>query len=278
MNNAVDESDILQATLVAEAEARAGAHPGLEELARYHDGTLEGEAEDRLRDHLVGCRRCAGQLLEMQPLMQPDAGAGEDVADLEIESAWRRFQAVAAAAEAPARVAAHRSWAMAAAASLAVAALGLGLWAGRLQQVNTDLRQQIEEVSRPVVNVPTFYLGETTRGSEASENEIAVPPTAGSFVLLFPVLEAEPAAEYRLRFVDEARGDVVLESPGLVISESGNLQLGLPRGALPAGEYVIVRSALAGGGWQPVQEYRRRISYPVGPAKPTGVARPVPAD
>ncbi len=62
---------------------------------------------------------------------------------------------------------------------------------------------------------------------------------------------------------------MVLASRGLVMSESGNLQLGLRRSALPAGTYRIVRNALVKGSWQPMEEYRRRISYTEGPGATT---------
>ena len=272
MSSGTDESEVLREALIAEAETRAGAHPCLDALASYQEGALEPAAEDEIRDHLVGCRRCAEQLLDLRPLAQPEAPR-EGVTDLEIESAWRRFESLAAT-ELPTRSPPRSGWAMAVAASVAV--LALGLWAGRLQQEKSALRQEMAELSRPVVNLPSFHLGETTR-AEAFQQQIVVPPQAAYFVLLLPVLEVSPAAEYAVEFIDH-RGDVVLESRGLVMSESGNLQLGLRRGALPAGTYRIVRKASVGDGWQPVQEFRRTISYPGGPESSTRTGGPAPAD
>ena len=257
MSEPMDSSDALRAVLHEEALARAGAHPELERLADYLDGALDDEAEERLRDHLASCRACADRLLEMSPLMQPDERPEEGVAGLEIEAAWRRLRG---RTEADRAVAVPSRGLRALAASLAVAALALGLWAGRLQQVNRELRSRVAEASARVANLPVLYLNGARRAVETESRTLEVPESAGSFALFFSITEARPATEYGVRFLDAA-GGLGLDAGGLVVSESGGLRLGLPRGLLPAGEYRMELRARRDGDWKLEREYRLTIVY-----------------
>ena len=257
MSEPMGSSDALRAVLHEEARARAGPHPEMEDLADYLGGALDGEAEERLRDHLVGCRECADRVLEMRPLMQPDERPEPGVADLEIEAAWRRLQDRTAADRA---VAGPSRALRALAASLAVAALALGLWVGRLQQINQALRSRVAEASAPVPNLPAFYLNGATRAADAVDRTLDVPRAAPSFALFFSIAEAEADGEYGVRFFDPG-GGLVLESDGLVMSDSGGLRLGLPRDLLPAGVYRVVLRARRGGEWEVQREYQLKIDY-----------------
>lgn len=259
MSNVTDESEILREILIAEAEAHAGGHPGVDALASYQEGSLEAEAEERVRDHLVGCQSCAEQLLELQQLMRPEAPR-EGVADLEIESAWRRFQALAGPSQASTATVARRGWVQALAASLAVAALLLGLWSLRLKQANESLRQQLGFASLPTVNMPVLYLDGARRAAAGREYRLELPGSAGRFALFFAVGGALPADEYEVRFLDPD-GEPVLDQGGLVMNELGGLRLGLPSALLAPGEYRVLLRGRWADDWREVEEYRLTITY-----------------
>ena len=255
-----NESDILRSVLIEEAESGTGGHPGLEELTDYHHGSLEGDAEERVRDHLAACRPCAQQLLDLEPLMRPEEPQAAGVSDLEIEAAWRRFQEVAMAAE-TVRSAPRPRWATALAASLGAATLALGLWVVRLQQVNDSLRGQVVDAARPTVNLPVLYLTGVTRAEGTPEIAIEVPESAGLLAIFVSVTEPIPADEYEVRFLDDS-DEEVLRTSGLVMNEDGGLRMALPRGRLEPGDYRILLRARRGGDWQTIEEYRSTIVHP----------------
>lgn len=259
MSDVNDESDILRSVLIEEAESRVGDHPPLEELIAYHQKRLAGEAEERLRDHLAACRTCAEQLLELRPLMRPDEAPAADVADLEIEAAWSRFQTLAAAAEAPPSRLAPPRWAQAMAASLVVAVLGIGGWALQLRQTNQSLRRQLGAVSQPTVNMPVVYFDEATRSPRAGPYRLETSGSTDRFVLFFSVADSTPADEYEVRFLDLG-GQEVLRQGGLMMSELGSLRLGLPRALLPAADYRVLLRGRRAGKWWEVEEYRLTVA------------------
>ena len=257
MSGARGEQEALRALLGEAARAGAGAHLELDLLVAYSGGELDDEADRRVRDHLTGCRRCGERLLELIPLMRPDPAPADGVADLEIEAAWRRLRVPDGGVRA-----ARSGWLpRALAAALALAAVILGLWALRLRHANTDLRRQVAGLSAPVANMPHLYLDGVTRGEEPAPGLFEVPASAGYFGVFIAVSDPLPADRYEVRFVDAA-GREVLTVGGLVVSESGSLRLGLPRGLLPAGNYRVRLRGLTGGVWRPVTEYRLTLGYP----------------
>lgn len=69
------------------AEAQAQAHPTLERLADYHLGKLSSDEESRAQRHLVRCRECASQLLDLAAFYEPS----DDASPTQVDAAWRRF-------------------------------------------------------------------------------------------------------------------------------------------------------------------------------------------
>lgn len=258
-----DDSEVFRAILIEDALERAGDHPELDELVDYLTDALQPDADERVRDHLAACRECATAVLDLDPLVKPDA-APEGVSNLGLEAAWRGLQSRIRAAETSSRAPGVSRWPVALAASLLVAVVGLSVWVNQLQRSTADLEQQVAQLSRPQVNLPLFYVDELTRSSRRDLIEIEVPPAASYFVLIFASPDLGTHENYEVRFLD-TEGKDVFRSGDLQLSDSGGLRLGLPRGLLPEGEYLIRLRAADGTGQQSIEEYRRRISYPDGP-------------
>ena len=261
MNVHASDSEVFMTALTEHAQAGTGDHPGVEALMGYLAGDLADKIEAEVNDHLVGCRRCAAQLLDLEPLSQPEIPR-EGVADLATEAAWREIRArLFTVEETPlpaARPAARQRWAIAVAASLLLTTAGMSAWVARLYQSNSEMQWRIAELSQPQVNAPHFYLGETTRSSGVET--IEVQPGQPRFGLIFNSAELGDYAEYEIRFSDP-EGREVLPIAGLELSESASLRLVLPRGLLPAGEYRVAVSGFDGERWQLLEEHRRRIVY-----------------
>lgn len=259
MNGTTNDSDTLRAILSLEADERRGGHLQVEQLASYDAGALDAASEETVREHLSCCRKCADRLLDLAPLIRPEAPRIEGVADLEIELAWREFRARSASRTESAWNG-RRSPLVALAASLAVAALALAIWGVRLRQANAVLERTVADATAPVVNMPQLFLDEPFRGEEASDRLFEVPETASHFVVYLAVVDPLPADEYEVRFVD-ASGREALSVDGLVMSGGGSLRLGLPRGLLPEGDYLIRVRGLWDGEWRPVAEHRRTLKH-----------------
>ncbi|MCP4898324.1 MAG: hypothetical protein GY906_15225 [bacterium] len=261
--NHKNDSEVFRAVLIEEVRARGGDHPEINTLVDYLTGALDPKADGRVQDHLAACHECATKVLDLEPLVEPDA-VPEGVADLELETAWRDLRSRIRASENVRRSTVARRWSTALAASLLVATAGLSVWVSQLQQATTDLRQQIVEFSKPQVNLPVFYVDELTRSSNRGLVAIEVPLEASYFVLIFSSAEVGSYEHYELVFAN-SEGTEVMRSGGLKESDSGGLRLGLARGALPAGDYLIRLEAQDDGVSLHLDEYRRRISYAQGP-------------
>ncbi len=265
MNTHTSDSHVFSAVVAEHARAGAGEHPDTEILTAYLTTGLADEIEAEVNDHLVSCRRCTEQLLDLAPLAQPEIPR-EGVADLATEAAWREIRARLFAVEATPRPAAwpavRQRWHIAVAASLLLTTAGMSAWVARLQQSKDGLQRHIAELSSPQANMPIYYIGETTRSLE--EEMIEVPAEATHFLLIFTPVELVSYPEYEVRFFDSEGREVLLVG-GLELSETGGLRSGLSREQLPAGEYRITVSGFDGGRWQLLEENRRRIVYQEGP-------------
>lgn len=236
------DNEAFRETLIEEARGRAGDHPGVDSLVDYLGGSLDADSEERIRDHLVACPECASATLDLDSLMQPDEANREDVADLEIESAWR---ALAARIEPDTRsreVAAARSaglprWAVAVAASLLVATVGLSVWVSQLLEARAELSDRVAALSQPQVNPPIVYLDAVTR-SEPSGIETEIAPNQ-PFVLLIAIPSAPELFSSYEAAITDASDAVIWSGDGLVLNEEGTLRLWLPRTLLPEGDYQV---------------------------------------
>jgi hypothetical protein len=251
------DSEVLRQVLIEEAKQRAGEHPALDILVEYLAGELDSKEDDLIQDHLAGCRGCVSQLLDIEPLLVPDEASG-DVADLELEAAWRelRSRTAASADRPPSRT---LRWPEVIAASLLAVTVGSSLWVTQLRRTTSDLRRQVAELSGPQINLPVFYLDELTRGPGREPEAIELPSRASYFVLIFASAGIGAFDDYEVRFFDSS-GAEALRVGGLEADAGGGVRLGLSRDTLPEGDYLIRLLALDGGRWRPLDEYRRRVS------------------
>jgi len=257
-----DDAELFRSLLIEDAKSRSGEHPDLDTLVDYLTDSLGAKAEDGVRDHLAACRPCTTALLDVEPLVTPEA-ATPGVADLQLESAWKDFASrLPRAADYRARTA--PIWSGVLAASLVLAVVGLSIWVGRLRSSEIALERQLAQLSEPQANLPIFYLDGLTRGIGAEQTEIEVPAEANFLVLIFASGEILPDRFYQVRFLDPS-GSEVFRSDDLQLSESGGLRLGLSKQMLPEGEYRIQVRTTSDGDERVIEEYRRTISYPLGP-------------
>lgn len=255
----MDDSEAFRTALIEVVRAPAGGHPELDTLVDYHTDALDSKADDQVRDHLAACRECATAVLDLEPLVLPEA-VPTGVADLGLETAWRDLRSRIRALENGSRLPGVSRWAAALAASLLVATVGLSVWVSQLRQTTADLRRRVAEFSKPQVNQPVFYVDELARSSGQDLIEIEVPPEASYFTLIFASAALGVHEEYQLVFAN-AEGEEILRASGLRESDSGGLRLGLSRNVLPAGDYLIRLQASDGSASQQLDEYRRRILY-----------------
>jgi len=221
-------------TELAAAHGASGPHPDPEELAAYHAGELPPAEEERLRDHLVACRECAGLLLDLDGLADPGFGAGTGSDDQEV--VWQRLReeiqgkAPVVPLRRPARAAPR--WKPALAAALLAATLGLSLWVA-------SLRRTVEDLSRPQLNAPVLdlYSG-TARGAGSPPPVFTVPREARFFTVILNPAGQRRYEGYRVEIL-RPDGGRVWSGEGLERNAFGSFSLTLPRGAIGPGEYRI---------------------------------------
>jgi hypothetical protein len=243
--------------LAARARRDLGAHPTPELLAAYHAGELPEDEVEQIRDHLALCPECGELLLDLADFEDP--GPTIDIpglTDADVDAAWQDLKARLAGQPAPERPAAPveialptnlaepvpkpppenvvplqrrdsggPSWKIGygLAAMFAIAAVGLGIWAGALQR-------QVREADQPQV-LASIILGETTRGDEPEPS----------------VDWAE--AKVRLRWNPDSEEQVQLQiaeaGTGRVLWTSSSFQprppieLSLKRSFLKPGDYLV---------------------------------------
>jgi hypothetical protein len=245
-------------TELAAAHGALGPHPDPEELAAYHAGELPPAEEERLRDHLVACRECAGLLLDLDGLADPGFDAGADGADGK-EEVWLRLRkkiqdeaprAPIRPLRRPARAAPR--WLPALAAALLAATLGLSLWVA-------TLRRTVDELSRPQLNAPVLdlYSG-TARGEGSPPPVFTVPREARFFTVILNPAGQRRYEGYRVEIL-RAGGGKAWSGEGLERNAFGSFSLTLPRGALGPGEYRIRLVGRTKSIEEPIEEYALRV-------------------
>lgn len=245
MSQTMSDPQALVAALAEEALAAAGEHPELDRLLDYHAGRLEPEAEKRLQDHFVGCRRCARRLLELEPFAEPDLAAEGRLADFEVENALRRLES---RIEEERRTAAFPSRRLlyVAAASFLVVAVGFAGWTARLQSTIADLRRQVDTLTRPQVNFPVVYLDAPVARGGTAPAVVDLPAGKPFWTLVVIPENPRPWPEYEVVLL-AADGTELWRAQGLEWDEgAGGITLWLARGWLPAGEYRLRLDGLDG--------------------------------
>lgn len=227
--------------LEARAEARA-EHLEPQELLDYQLGELDPATEESVRDHLVSCRECSAQLLELEALT-PEPPPAEDVADLEMVSSWRELQGrleppAESPSESPAEPPAgtrwrlQPSWVAAAAAVLLLLPAGLVMDAIRLRGELDGLKAQLSELAAPHANPAILLVDPRLRSAEQTVQMLPEDP----FVNLVFTLTDRRFKGYELRFAS-ASGEPLSRLSGLV-DDKGSVSVRLYREALPSEEFI----------------------------------------
>ncbi|HSS48690.1 MAG TPA: zf-HC2 domain-containing protein [Thermoanaerobaculia bacterium] len=220
-----------------------GEHPDAEMLAAYHARELPAAAEQRLQEHLLLCRECAGLLLDLEELDDPDFGHEIEVPEGTGEALWdglrqeiRREPAPAAATVIPfpiRRTSAPPPWMSALAAALLVAVVGLSVWVA-------SLRRTVGELSRPEINAPVLDLVPSGIGQrEGGPAPAAVVPSGSrSFTLILSPGRRGDFQDYEAE-IARAGGEVIWRGRGLRPNDYGSFSLTLSRRALGAGKHRL---------------------------------------
>jgi hypothetical protein len=237
------------------ADLRSGrAHPDPDALAAYHAGELSPEEESRIQDHLVACRECAGLLLDLDGLADPDFGTGSGAAGK--EAVWQRLreetsikkEGGASAPVVPFRrrtVPSSPRWLQALAAALLVATLGLSLWVA-------SLHRKVQELLEPQ-SPPMLVLSDAVRG-RTGYSALATDPFA--FLILNPPWPR--STRYRVA-IERSSGEEVRSLGGLTPNKDGFLGVQVSPRSMGPGEYRI---RLLGEGGEPIEEYPLHVKSP----------------
>src|SRR5262245_17925983 len=130
------------------------------------------------------------------------------------------------------------------------------------QQI-AELRQTLDELSRPQLNVPIIDLDprDSTRGqSTPSVPTVDVPAGAHLFTLILHVAGQPSHESYELEVSDQ-RGDTVWRGSGLQRSPYDTFTVTLPRRLISVGQYRIRLYGIRAGRQERVADYAVRVQY-----------------
>jgi hypothetical protein len=235
------DTQALAAVLAAHATARAGDHPELDQLAGYLAGSLAPEVEASIQDHLVACRACTAQLLDLESLSPTGPRVAEGVADLALEAGWREQKTRIADLETARRRQRSLRWVSAVAAAFFVATVGLSVHVGQL-------RQRLA----PEINSPIAYLDSAATRDSAGAVTVELAPGDRSVLLALTPPSSPEWPDYEVEILT-ASGSEVWSGRGFVLSDSGTLRLRMPRSLLPAGGYEVRLNGVEGDRIEPLQ-------------------------
>jgi hypothetical protein len=220
------------------AAAAGGVHLGIDTLTAYHEGVLAEAEQRQVQDHLVVCRECLGNLLELDEISRPTDGAiGTGTAELTDDDAWRALRRRLPVERPPATGMPH--WVAALAAVLAVAVIGLALWSFAQRREASALRQRLAALSQPQPGAAVLDLYPLSEARGEDGTPAVELPAEGGYTTLILNLPAGPRhTSYEVEITD-ADGHRLWSGGGLVTSRFGTLRLGLPAGFLPPGEHAL---------------------------------------
>lgn len=239
-----------------------GGHPDAETLAAYHARELPAAAEQRLQDHLLLCRECAGLLLDLERLDDPDFGHEIEVPEGTGKALWDGLRQEIRKEPAPnvvipfpsRRTLAPPPWMSALAAALLVAVVGLSVWV-------VSLRRTVGELSKPEINAPVLDL--VPRGIGEREGGPApaavVPSGSRSFTLILSPGRRGDFQDYEAE-IARAGGEVIWRGRGLRPNDYGSFSLTLSRHALGPGEHRLRLFGIRSGRREVLGEYALRIA------------------
>ena len=126
-----------------------------------------------------------------------------------------------------------------------------------------DLRNAVEELSRPQLNIPIIQLepqGSTRGGQPSAEVVIEVPPGANLFTLVLNAAGEHRHSNYALEIVDQS-GRVVWHGRGLRRSPYDTFTIAIARRLLAAGQYHIKLYGLGKNQKELVEDFAVRVNY-----------------
>lgn len=139
---------------------------------------------------------------------------------------------------------------------LAVVAVGLSVWAGRLER-------RLRSLTSPEVNVPIFDLVGNSLVRSADQpapQRLELPASARFYTLVLsspevmPPGEGEPRIFCRVEIVSET-GTTAWQGDGLEPNQWGSFTMMLPSGILAPGGFTLRLLALEPGGARNIEEY-----------------------
>jgi hypothetical protein len=236
----------------------ADAHPTVEEIIAYHAGELTAERHQALQQHLLLCRDCPDLILALDGFAKLPEGEVE-AAPAGMDSAWEavRHQLATEGWFAGGRGKVVRPWRtllpprtlLAAAALVVVASLGFFL-------LRND--RPLHIVEQPPPGSPQWELAPAVRGGEPVRT-IGNPGSAGGFTLAVSPEGRWSSPEYQVELLGP-EGRRLWNDPWRPRSPSTPFYLEVPRGSLPAGEYLL-RLAGRGAAPEPPDERRFRLDF-----------------
>lgn len=137
--------------------------PDVDALIAYRDGTLDAEAEARVRAVLEASPAAMAELLALEAFSAATVADGEGMAPAAVEAAWQRFETALDAPRAPRvvplrrRPAARAGW-LALAAAL-IAALGLSLLGPRGGEAPGEVAEHGAEKGAQTLFIEGFESG-----------------------------------------------------------------------------------------------------------------------
>lgn len=134
---------------------------------------------------------------------------------------------------------------------------------GKKETEIAELRQRIEELSRPQFNISITDLearGSVRSGSADAVKTIEVAPGANFFTVILNVSGQPSFKDYVLEIQDRG-GKVVSTGRGLRKSPYNTFTVMLARSSLPAGSYHLKLYGVSGNQRELIEEYAVRIEY-----------------
>lgn len=204
-------------------------HPDFDQWVEYREGNLSQAEEEVLQEHLAGCSRCTGLLLDLEDFLTPPEASEGASLDFERAAVWRAIR--------PRR---EQRWyvPLSIAAAFLVGVLGVGVWTSGERQELQHLEQVMAQLTSPQPNAPIYHLVPTTRSARAAQQGFPLAEEMQTFTLVFNLVAEDPEASFRAKLFD-TQGQLALEVPNLELDELGTLTLGLSRKVLNPGDYVV---------------------------------------
>jgi hypothetical protein len=239
-----------------------GEHPPLDAWIDYRRGSLSGEREAELRDHLVRCRECVELLADLAAF--EDA---EDTDDAPGRASDAEVDAVLETVRSRPEETAPRTtpWLLPLAAGLLLgAALASLLWVVTLQRRGGDAEGRMADLSRPHpgADIVDLYAGvESRNGAAPADTVLPIGPDTAYVTCVLHLPPDADADRYRAELRD-GRERLVWEGKGLERAQRFNTaRLGIPRDFLAEGRYTL---ALYGGddpAGEPIAEFRFEVRH-----------------